>query len=919
MLSRFVRTSIKNSIKLNGSLTLRNNVRCASCWTLQQQNSHTNKQNTPMKRHSFFSHTRLYSSQSSSNDGGDDDVKKPDANDIDEVDAQPILKANMPPTGGALSAMSVPENFPNIPIIAVNRNPVYPRFVKMIEVKDPKLVELLRKKTSLSLPYAGVFVKRDDANEAETVENLNDLHSIGTFVQIHEFQDLGDRLRMVVMGHRRIELKEQLHTNQDPKINGKVEGDEGAEDDRVMMGKVENVPNETLLQNEDIKALTAEVVKTIRDIISMNPLYRESVAQIVQAGQRVMDNPEYLADMGAALSNADTPELQAILEETNVRERLYMSLSLLKKELELSKLQQRLGKEVEDKIKHTHRKYLLNEQLKIIKKELGLEKDDKDALQEKFRKRLEELQVPSHVQSVIDEELSKLGFLDGHSSEFNVTRNYLDWLTSIPWGKSCPEMLELQSAKQILDEDHFGMDDVKKRILEFIAVSKLMEGKSTGKILCFHGPPGVGKTSIAKSIARALGRQYFRFSVGGMNDVAEIKGHRRTYVGAMPGKIIQCLKKTQSENPLVLIDEVDKIGRGYQGDPSSALLELLDPEQNHNFLDHYLDVTVDLSKVLFICTANVIDTIPDALRDRMELIQVSGYVQQEKVAIAQNYLIPLAQNNSGVGSEKALIEEQAINSLIKNYCRESGVRNLLKHIEKIYRKAAYKIVSGESPEEELPIKVNQGNIEEFVGKPLFKSERMYGSATPPGVVMGLAWTAMGGTPLYVECVEKTPRNKNDKNQEVQLELTGRLGDTMKESARIAATVARQKLKQVDPKNQFFNGGNLHLHVPEGATPKDGPSAGCTIITALLSVAMNRPVKSNFALTGEVSLTGKVLPVGGIKEKTIAAKRGGVKTLVLPEDNQKDFNDLADYIKEDLNVHFVSDYDQLFDIAFPQQS
>lgn len=414
-----------------------------------------------------------------------------------------------------------------------------------------------------------------------------------------------------------------------------------------------------------------------------------------------------------------------------------LALSLLKKELELSKLQAKIGKEVEEKVKQQHRKYILQEQLKVIKKELGIEKDDKDAIGEKYRERIKEKKVPKHVMDVIEEELTKLNFLESHSSEFNVTRNYLDWLTLLPWGVQSKENLNIDQAIEILDHDHYGMEDIKKRILEFIAVSQL-KGSTQGKILCFYGPPGVGKTSIARSIARALDREYFRFSVGGMTDVAEIKGHRRTYVGAMPGKLIQCLKKTKTENPLVLIDEVDKIGRGYQGDPSSALLELLDPEQNVNFLDHYLDVPVDLSKVLFICTANVTDTIPEPLRDRMEMIEMSGYVAEEKLAIAKQYLIPQAKKDSGVTDDNIQFEDCSLNTLIKSYCRESGVRNLQKHIEKIVRKVAFKLVKKETS----MFQVSDGNLQELVGKPIFTHERMY-DETPAGVVMGLAWTAMG--------------------------------------------------------------------------------------------------------------------------------------------------------------------------------
>ncbi|XP_072458013.1 lon protease homolog, mitochondrial isoform X1 [Notamacropus eugenii] len=842
------------------------------------------------------------------------------------------------PVMTALTPMMIPDVFPHLPLIAVTRNPVFPRFIKIIEVKNKKLVELLRRKVRLAQPYAGVFLKRDDNNESDVVENLDEIYHTGTFVQIHEMQDLGDKLRMIVMGHRRIRINKQLdvepeelelENKQKPRRKPKrakkeAEEEQGAKDqvvelviepatsspDEVLMVEVENVVHEDFQVTEEVKALTAEIVKTIRDIIALNPLYRESVLQMMQAGQRVVDNPIYLSDMGAALTGAESHELQDVLEETNIPKRLYKALSLLKKEFELSKLQQRLGREVEEKIKQTHRKYLLQEQLKIIKKELGLEKEDKDAIEERFRERLKELTVPKHVMDVMDEELSKLGLLDNHSSEFNVTRNYLDWLTSIPWGKQSNENLDLARAREVLEEDHYGMEDVKKRILEFIAVSQL-RGSTQGKILCFYGPPGVGKTSIARSIARALNREYFRFSVGGMTDVAEIKGHRRTYVGAMPGKIIQCLKKTKTENPLILIDEVDKIGRGYQGDPSSALLELLDPEQNSNFLDHYLDVPVDLSKVLFICTANVIETIPEPLRDRMEMINVSGYVAEEKLAIAERYLVPQARILCGLDESKTKVSSDVLTLLIKQYCRESGVRNLQKQVEKMLRKSAYKLVSGEMES----VEITSENLQDFVGKPLFTVERMY-DVTPPGVVMGLAWTAMGGSTLFIETSPRRPREKDSKDGSI--EVTGQLGDVMKESAKIAYTFARAFLMRKDSSNDFLLSSHIHLHVPEGATPKDGPSAGCTIVTALLSLAMNQPIRQNVAMTGEVSLTGKILPVGGIKEKTIAAKRAGVTCVILPAENKKDYSDLANFITEGLEAHFVEHYNEIFDIVFPQE-
>ncbi|CAG2113277.1 unnamed protein product [Medioppia subpectinata] len=840
----------------------------------------------------------------------------------------------------SLAAVTVPEVWPEVPVIAIHRNPVFPRFIKIIEISNQTLMDNIRRVVKLNHPFVGIFMTKDSTKESDVVNSLEELHSVGTFAQIHEMQDLGTKLRLILMSHRRIRIVKQIIDESDRKVVTKSSGNKlsrksirkkrssngnNAEKELpvndiivgkepVLMVEVENLKDEPVVMNEEIKALTQEIVKTIRDIISMNPLYRESILQMIQTGQRVIDNPNFLSDLGASLTAAEPNELQDILNETNVSKRLYLSLNLLKKEYELSKLQQKIGKEVEEKVKQQHRKYMLFEQLKAIKKELGLEKDDKDAIEEKFRLKIKDLTVPTHVMEVIDEELNKLSFLDNHSSEFSVTRNYLDWLTSMPWGLTSEENLEISKASQILDDDHYGMEDVKKRILEFIAVSQL-KGSTQGKILCFHGPPGVGKTSIAKSIAKALNREYFRFSVGGMTDIAEIKGHRRTYVGAMPGKIIQCLKKTKSENPLVLIDEVDKIGRGYQGDPSAALLELLDPEQNANFLDHYLDVNIDLSKILFICTANVLDTIPEPLRDRMEMIEVSGYVAEEKIAISERYLIPQAHTLTGLDNDRAFISQSALQTIIKSYCRESGVRSLQKHIEKIMRKSALQIVNGLAQK----VSIDDSNLQEFVGKPVFSQDRMY-TETPSGVVMGLAWTAMGGSTLFIETAKLKRFNPKKSGTDVTdgegaLQLTGHLGDVMKESAKIAHSFAKSFLLDLDANNHFLHNTDIHLHVPEGATPKDGPSAGCTMVTALMSLALNQPVRQNFAMTGELSLTGKILPVGGIKEKIIAAKRVGVNCIALPEENKKDFSDLPQFITEGLTVHFVSHYKDIFNIAF----
>nr|CDS24815.1 lon protease mitochondrial [Echinococcus granulosus] len=928
--------------------------------------------------------------------------KPPDAPSGSDSGASPTdsHSSGMPPQHPfALSTQNVPEIFPCVPIISITGPPLFPKFVKMLEITDQSLMELIRRKMKFNLPYAGVFLKKNPSDTSDVVKSLDELYRVGTFVQIPEWDDTGTKIRMLVIGHRRIQIVKAVpdvaadanvaSMSSDEKPRNKRNGlfrrvrkaahmaglaaeeippvkevereetsastpesasllsEEESQNDgsdkqkssspgNPLMVETINVYNEPYENTQEIKALSAEIVKTIRDIINLNPIYRENVLAMLQVGQRVVDNPVYLSDLGAAITAAAEPaELQAVLEETRIPERLRLALSLVKKELELGRLQQQIGQEVEEKVKAQHRKYMLNEQLKVIKRELGLEKDDKEAIAEKFRARLADLTVPQAVGEVIEEELNKLGVLDNHSSEFNVTRNYLDWLTSLPWGLTSEENLDLARARVVLDEDHYGLDDVKKRILEFIAVSQL-KGTTQGKIICFHGPPGTGKTSIARSIARALNRKYFRFSVGGMSDVSEIKGHRRTYVGAMPGKIIQCLKKTRTENPLILIDEIDKLGRGWQGDPASALLELLDPEQNANFLDHYLDVTVDLSRVLFITTANQVEAIPEPLRDRMELIEVAGYVAEEKMAIAQQYLLPQAAKSSGLSTEQVKITDGALQRLIRQYCRESGVRNLQKHIEKVLRKAAYKIVNGDA---ETPLKVDDDNLSSFVGQPIWITDRLYPPVTPPGVVMGLAWTAMGGSVLFIECTNKEPLSNSSSSGDAandsikgSLQLTGHLGDVMKESVAIAHTFAsnfvvsdeviRQRLENstttTSHAHRFLRDAKIHLHVPQGATPKDGPSAGITMVTALLSLACNLPVRPDLAMTGEISLTGKVLPVGGIKEKVIAAKRVGVKTVILPEMNRKDYEDLADFIKTDLGVHFVRHYSEVFPIAFPAQ-
>ncbi|KAJ4900645.1 Lon protease-like protein 1 [Raphanus sativus] len=835
-----------------------------------------------------------------------------------------------------------PEDCLTVLALPVPHRPLFPGFYMPIYVKDPKVLAALQESRRRQAPYAGAFLLKDapstdsSSTTADTEKNINELkgkdllerlHEVGTLAQISSIQ--GDQV--ILVGHRRLRITEMV--SEEP-----------------LTVKVDHLKDKPFDMDDDvIKATSFEVISTLRDVLKTSSLWRDHVQTYTQhIGDFTYPR---LADFGAAICGANRHQAQEVLEELDVHKRLRLTLELMKKEMEISKIQETIAKAIEEKISGEQRRYLLNEQLKAIKKELGVETDDKSALSGKFKERIEpnKEKIPAHILQVIEEELTKLQLLEASSSEFNVTRNYLDWLTILPWGNYSDENFDVVRAQQILDEDHYGLSDVKERILEFIAVGRL-RGTSQGKIICLSGPPGVGKTSIGRSIARALNRKFFRFSVGGLGDVAEIKGHRRTYVGAMPGKMVQCLKSVGTANPLVLIDEIDKLGKGHAGDPASALLELLDPEQNANFLDHYLDVTIDLSKVLFVCTANVIDTIPNPLLDRMEVISIAGYITDEKVHIARDYLEKNARADCGIKPEQVDVSDAALLSLIENYCREAGVRNLQKQIEKIYRKIALKLVREgavpeepavatdveeaeivakldvESPEKENHVSaakeeaqtkqiavekvmIDESNLADYVGKPVFHAEKIY-EPTPVGVVMGLAWTSMGGSTLYIETtVVEEGEGKGGLN------ITGQLGDVMKESTQIAHTVARKILLEKEPENLFFANSKLHLHVPAGATPKDGPSAGCTMITSLLSLAMNKPVREDLAMTGEVTLTGRILPIGGVKEKTIAARRSQVKTIIFPEANRRDFEELAENVKEGLDVHFVDDYGKIFELAF----
>ncbi|KTW31527.1 ATP-dependent protease La [Pneumocystis carinii B80] len=896
----------------------------------------------------------------------------------------------------------VPDVYPRMMALPIVRRPLFPGFYKAIVIKNPSVIEAIKEMIRRSQPYIGAFLLKEDV-DTDTITDINQVYNIGVFSQITSVfpaNNIGDEnaLTVVLYPHRRIKIvdlikpqsnindvknSENILTNNNDN-NNPEHGDSNSQtyvadqnvedgfakdpasnssenDDShyatsflnaydVSLVNVENLIDESFdPKNNIIRAVTSEIVSVFKDIATFNPLFRDQIANfsMFQSTGNVFEEPAKLADFAAAVSAGEISELQDILETLSIEARLQKSLLVLKKELMNAQLQSKISKDVESKIQKRQREYYLIEQMKGIKRELGLETDGKDKLVEKFKDKASKLSMPENVKKAFDEELNKLIYLEPSASEFNVTRNYLDWLTQIPWGERSIENYDINYAIKVLDEDHYGLKDIKDWILEFIAVGKL-KGTVAGKILCFVGPPGVGKTSIGKSIAKALKRQFYRFSVGGLTDIAEIKGHRRTYVGAMPGKIIQSLKKVQTENPLILIDEVDKIGRGHQGDPSSALLELLDPEQNSSFLDHYLDLPVDLSKVLFVCTANATDYIPAPLLDRMEIIHISGYVAEEKMEIAKNYLVPEAKELAGLKDIDVNLTNDAIQLLIKYYCRESGVRSLKKYINKIYRKSSFNIVKtlentvdeslvdekkdqvneqnnsetqSSKPPEKVPkplkvpdtvsVTIDSSNLKDYVGPPIFTTDRLY-ETTPPGVVMGLAWTCQGGAVLYVESILE---NVISSKSRPSFTCTGHLGNIMRESSTIAYSYSKKYISQNYPDNHFFEKARIHLHCPEGAVPKDGPSAGITMTTSMLSLALNYSIPSTIAMTGELTLTGKVLKIGGLKEKIIAAKRSGVSTVIYPDANQADWDLIPDNIKEGVTALPVNWYSDVFNIIF----
>ena len=800
-------------------------------------------------------------------------------NSTEYTDIEHPHSEHQPHSGG--TELALPEqNLPDkVYIIPIHNRPFFPAQVLPVIVNEEpwaETLELVSKSPHHSLALFFVDTPPDDPRHFDT----DSLPEYGTLVKVHHASRENGKLQFVAQGLTRVRISMWLKHHRPP-----------------YLVEVE-YPQQPKEPTDEVKAYGMALINAIKELLPLNPLYSEELKNYLNRFSP--NDPSPLTDFAAALTSATGNELQEVLDCVPMLKRMEKVLPMLRKEVEVARLQKEISAEVNLKIGEHQREFFLKEQLKVIQQELGLTKDDRSADIEQFKQRLEGKNLPVQAQKRIDEELNKLSILETGSPEYAVTRNYLDWASSVPWGVFGKDKLDLKHARTVLDAHHAGLDDIKNRILEFLAVGAY-KGSVSGSIVLLVGPPGVGKTSVGKSIAESLGRPFYRFSVGGMRDEAEIKGHRRTYIGAQPGKLVQALKDVEVMNPVIMLDEIDKMGQSFQGDPASALLETLDPEQNVDFLDHYLDLRLDLSKVLFVCTANTLDSIPGPLLDRMEVIRLSGYITEEKVAIAKRHLWPKQLEKAGVSKGSLSISDSALRAVIDGYAREAGVRQLEKQLGKLVRKAVVKLLD----DPKAVIKMGPKDLEASLGMPVFRNEQVISGT---GVITGLAWTSMGGATLPIEATRIHTLNRGFK-------LTGQLGDVMKESAEIAYSYISANLKQFGGDPKFFDEAFVHLHVPEGATPKDGPSAGVTMASALLSLARNQAPKKGIAMTGELTLTGHVLPIGGVREKVIAARRQKIHELILPDANRGHFEELPDYLKEGITAHFAKRFSDVANVLF----
>jgi ATP-dependent Lon protease len=784
------------------------------------------------------------------------------------------------PSGPDTTSFRVP---PEMPVLPLRDTVLFPQAFMPLAVARESSVKLIDEAVASGQTIA-VFAQRE-AGEDEPTQA--DLHPIGTASQIHKMFKLPDgSLRIIVQGLARVRLDEISGTR--PYLRGRVT-------------EAPEVLKET--DRLEIDALQRNIKANFQQIVSLSPLMSDDL----QALASNITDPGRLADfIASGLGTIATETKQEVLQTLDVRARLDLLNRLLIKELEVLELGSKIQSQVQSEVGKNQRDYFLREQLKAIQKELG-EGDDQTREIEELRTKLEAAGLPEAVKKEALRELDRLSKMPPAAAEYTVARTYLDWIVALPWSKKTDEIIDLKKTKSIMDDEHSGLEKAKDRILEYLAVRKLNPGMK-GPILCFVGPPGVGKTSLARSIAQSLGRKFVRISLGGVRDEAEIRGHRRTYIGALPGQIIQGLRRAESKNPVFILDEIDKLGSDFRGDPSSALLEVLDPEQNNTFRDHYLDVPFDLSEVLFITTANVLDTIPAPLRDRMEVLELPGYTEEEKLAIARDHLVAKQVQNHGLTKSQVTFTEQGLRAVIRGYTREAGVRNLEREIGAICRKIARRRAEGN----EDKLKVTLELVHELLGAPRFMDEEVKDRTRNPGVATGMAWTPVGGDVLFVEATRMAGSGS--------LTLTGQLGDVMKESARAALSWVRAHANewQIDP--EFFKNSELHVHVPSGAIPKDGPSAGVTMVTAMVSELTRRPVRGDLSMTGEITLQGKVLPVGGIKEKVLAAKRLGIKEVILPRQNDKDVKeDLSEELRKGLTIHLVSTIDEVLLLALVHEN
>lgn len=723
--------------------------------------------------------------------------------------------------------------------------------------------------------YLFLVLQREPEEEAKTVEELHEVGVITRIVKTLKLPDGG--MTAMTQGVRRARRAKTVRNK--PHLVVRVK-------------QIVEIPS----QGDRAESLFRLLQNQLQDLTQMQEHLDTGFATALLN----VEDPSQLADFSAGIVRK-VDDRQRLLAEADVSKRLELALQYAMAESELAALDQKIQDEIRQKAEKAQKDYFLREQLKIIRRELGEEQDPRALELKRLEEALKKANMPEAAQKRADEELTRLQTTPVESGEYSVIRNYLDWLVALPWSKSTRDHTDLARASRVLRDDHYGLDEVKERILEFLAVRKLRPGHA-GSILCFSGPPGVGKTSLGRSIARAMGREFFRFSLGGMRDEAEIKGHRRTYVGALPGRILQGLKACGSNNPVMLLDEIDKLGSDFRGDPSSALLEVLDPEQNHNFQDHYLDVPFDLSKVMFLATANVLSQIPDPLRDRMEILEIPGYLLEEKVEIARRHLLPKQTERHGLKNSNLSIALPVWQRIVPNYTREAGVRGLDKVISRLCRKVARQVAAGKKG----PGRLSLAEMEQLLGRARFKSDERRKKALP-GVVQGLAWTPFGGDVLYVEAVRSQGKGT--------LQLTGSLGDVMSESARLALSFLRSRSERFGLDVERLDASNLHLHFPSGAIKKDGPSAGIAIACAFLSSLTGRPVPSNLAMTGELTVVGEVLPIGGVREKVLAAKNFGLEHVILPKANEPEARELKRALVRGLKIHFVERFDQVFDIVF----